>query len=101
MTAYLILTLLDVFQLCYFGETLKQQSSHIGDALLRCEWYLCGGPFRRISSIILANCTEPLVMTGGKFFILGFSKLTSVSLHEKLDSIDLSDLTIQILFRRL
>ncbi|XP_031627368.1 putative odorant receptor 85e, partial [Contarinia nasturtii] len=78
MTAYLILTLLDVFQLCYFGETLKQQSSHIGDALLRCEWYLCGGPFRRIASIILANCNQPLVMTGGKFFILGFSKFTSI-----------------------
>lgn len=79
MTAYLILTLLDVFQLCYFGETLMQQSSHIGDALLRSPWYLCGGPFRRITSIILANCTQPLVMTGGKFFILGFNKLSSVS----------------------
>lgn len=56
-----------------------QQSSHIGDALLRSPWYLCGGPFRRITSIILANCTQPLVMTGGKFFILGFNKLSSVS----------------------
>lgn len=81
MTAYLILTLLDVFQLCYFGETLMQQSSHIADALLRCPWYLCGGPFRRITSIILSNCTKPLVMTGGKFFILGFHKLSSVSVR--------------------
>ncbi|XP_055304002.1 putative odorant receptor 85e [Sitodiplosis mosellana] len=78
MTAYLILTLLDVFQLCYFGETLKQQSSHIGDALLRCPWHLSGGPFRRIALIFLANCTKPLVMTGGKFFILDFQKLTSI-----------------------
>lgn len=81
MTSYLILTILDVFQLCYFGETLTQQSSHIGDALMRNAWYLCGGPFRRNVSIILAYCTQPLVMTGGKFFILGFSKLTSVSVY--------------------
>lgn len=79
MTAYVILTLLDVFQLCYFGETLKRQSTQICDALLRCPWHLCGGPFRRIVSIILANCTKPLVMTGGNFFILDFNKLVQVS----------------------
>lgn len=78
MSAYLILTLLDVFQLCYFGEILKQQSSHIGDALLRGPWHLCGGPFRRIALLILVNSTKPLVMTGGKFFVLDFQKLTSV-----------------------
>lgn len=80
LSQYLMLTLLDVFQLCYFGETLKTQSSHISDALLRCPWCLCGGPFRRILSIILSNSTQPLVMTGGKFFILDFYKLSSVSL---------------------
>lgn len=81
MSQYLMLTLLDVFQLCYFGETLKSQSSHISDASLRCPWYLCGGPFRRNLSIILSNSVRPLVMTGGKFFILDFHKLTRVSLY--------------------
>lgn len=81
MSAYLILTLLDVFQLCYFGDTLKQQSSHIDDALLRCPWYLCGGPFRRLMSVILANSRKSLVLTGGKFFVLDLNKLASVRMH--------------------
>lgn len=79
MTPYLILTLLDVFQMCYFGEILKQQSSHSGEALLRCPWYLCGGPFRRIASILLSNSNEPMVLTGSGFFILDFGKLINVS----------------------
>lgn len=86
MSQYVVLTMLDVFQLCYFGETMKTQSSHISDALLRCSWYLCGGPFRRILSIILSNSTKPLVMTGGKFFILDFHKLTSVSQFTQIEN---------------
>lgn len=77
--SYVILTGLDVYSLCYFGEQLKSQTSRIGDALFRCPWHLCGGPFRRIASIILANTTKPCVMTGGKFFVLDFEKLTSVN----------------------
>lgn len=88
MSAYLILTLLDVFQLCYFGDTLKQQSSHIDDALLRCPWYLCGGPFRRLMSVILTNSTQSLVLTGGKFFILDLNKLASVSNLHVLNSME-------------
>lgn len=77
--SYIILSSLDLYQMCYFGEALKQQSSRIGSALLRCPWHLCGGRFRRDMSIILANTMKPLVMTGGKFFVLDFDKLTGVS----------------------
>lgn len=76
---YIILSLMDLFQMCYFGEILKQQSSKVGTALLRCPWHLCGGQFRRRVSIILANTMKPLVLTGGKFFVLDFNKLTGVS----------------------
>lgn len=77
--SYIILSSLDLYQMCYFGEALKQQSSRIGSALFRCPWHLCGGRFRRDMLIILSNTTKPLVMTGGKFFVLDFGKLTGVS----------------------
>lgn len=79
LTPYVILTLLDVFQMCYFGEILKQQSSHSGEALSRSPWYLCGGPFRRIASILLSNSNQPMVLTGSGFFILDLSKMINVS----------------------
>lgn len=65
--------------MCYFGETLKHHSSRCGDAFLRSSWYLCGGPFRRIASIVLSNSYEPMVLTGSGFFVLDFHKLINVS----------------------
>lgn len=75
---YVILTMLDLFQLCYFGETLKQQTSHIGDALMRTNWYLCGGSFRRRVLIILSSSNKPMTLSGLKFFVLDYQKLTGV-----------------------
>lgn len=54
------------------------QSIRVGDAALRCPWYLCGANFRRSLSIMLANTVEPLKLTGGKFFILDYAKLLAV-----------------------
>lgn len=79
MLLYFVLTLFDIIQLCYFGDILKQSSLKIGDALFFSPWYLCGGQFRRSMSIFLANTNQPLVITGGKFFVLDFSKMTAVS----------------------
>lgn len=76
---YLSLTFLDIFQLCYFGETLKQQSLKVGDAIFHSSWHLCGGQFRRSVSIFLSNSNRPLLLTGGKFFILDFAKMSAVS----------------------
>lgn len=77
--SYFVLSCLDLYQMCYFGEALKRQSSKIGTALFRCPWHLCGGQFRRNMLIILSNTMSPLVMTGGNFFVLDFDKLTAVS----------------------
>lgn len=79
LALYLMLTFLDILQMCYFGEILKLQSIRIGNGLFYSPWYLCGGQFRRSMSIILANVTKPLVITGGKFFVLDLSKMTGVS----------------------
>lgn len=79
MTSYLILTLLDLFQMCYFGDVIKQQTSHIGDALFRSDWHLCGGRFRRVAIIILSKSMHPQVLTGGDFFVLDYTKLIGVS----------------------
>lgn len=54
------------------------QSIRVGDAVLRSPWHLCGGSFRRSLSVILANTIEPLKLTGGKFFILDYTKVIAV-----------------------
>lgn len=54
------------------------QSIRVGDAVLRCSWHLCGSRFRRDLSIILANTVVPIQLTGGKFFILDYTKVIAV-----------------------
>lgn len=76
---YLSLTFMDIFELCYFGETLKQQSLKVGEAIFYSPWHLSGGQFRRSVSIFLSNSNRPLLLTGGKFFILDFAKMSAVS----------------------
>lgn len=97
LTPYVILTLLDVFQMCYFGEILKRQSSHSAEAFSQCPWYLCGGPFRRIASVLLTNSNEPMVLTGSGFFILDFSKLINVSSKIRFFPIISTNLFLMIL----
>lgn len=80
---YALLTFLDIFELSYFGEMLKQQSLKVGDALFRSPWHLCGAQFRRSMSIFLAHNSRPILLTGGKFFILDFAKMSAVSAHRR------------------
>lgn len=61
-----------------FNLKINYQSIRVGDAALRCPWHLCGGPFRRSLLVILANTIQPLQLTGGKFFILDYTKVIAV-----------------------
>ncbi|KAJ6627578.1 Odorant receptor 83a, partial [Pseudolycoriella hygida] len=76
---YLFLTLFDIMIFGYAGNWIKEQSIRVGDAALRSPWYLCGSSFRRSLSIILANTVHPLQLTGGKFFILDYTKVIAVN----------------------
>lgn len=75
---YLFLTLWELFIFGYSGNWIKVQSIRVSDALVRCPWYLCGGPFRRGMITIMANTMKPIVITGGKFFILDYDKVKAV-----------------------
>lgn len=102
---YLACNLCDIYAICFIGEMLKQQvinkltfdkqtnciksftwlfrvtsqSTRIGDAIYRCPWYLCGDKFRREIGIMFSWAAKPLVITGGKFYVLDFNKMIAVS----------------------
>lgn len=55
------------------------QSIRVGDAVLRSPWYLYSGSVRRSLVVIIANTMHPLKLTGGKFFVLDYTKVIAVS----------------------
>lgn len=54
------------------------QSIKVGDALLRSPWYLLDVKFQKLIIIVLANTQKSLVITGGKFFVLGWDLFVTV-----------------------
>lgn len=56
------------------------QSIKVGDAILRSPWYRFDVKFQRLIIIVLANTQKALIMTGGKFFDLGWDLFVTVSL---------------------
>lgn len=75
------MTTLALLMIGYSGDCLKAHSDGIGAALLRCPWHLCGGPFRRDLMIIMKNTLKPMVLTGGKFFVLDYEKVKAVRVN--------------------
>lgn len=73
---YFLLSFLDILELGCFGEILKQQSLKVDNALFHSPWHLCGGQFRRPMSIFLMKSRRLALLTGGKFFILDFTKMS-------------------------
>lgn len=55
------------------------QSFKVGDALLRSQWYRFDVKFQRLIVIALSNTQKSLVITGGKFFNLGWDLFVTVS----------------------
>lgn len=78
---YLVMTLMELFLFGYAGNSLKEQSIRVNDAIYRCPWHLCGGPFRRNAAMMMANAMKPLVLTGGRFFVLDYKKAEKVRLR--------------------
>lgn len=75
---YLVWTTSEVFCMGYAGNSLKLQSERMGEALFRCPWHLCGGPFRRDILMMLKSTMTPMVWTGGKFFVMDNEKVKAV-----------------------
>lgn len=76
---YFTLTILSLMLIGYAGNSIKQESNRITDALARCPWHLCGGPFRRDMLMFMKNTAKPMVLTGGKFFDVDIDKVKAVS----------------------
>lgn len=84
---YLTLTLIGLMIIGYAGNCIKFESNRLTFALARCPWHLCGGPFRRDIMMIMKNTARPMVLTGGKFFIMDFDKVKAVSLDPMITDI--------------
>lgn len=84
--SYLSLTLSELFIFGFSGNSLKYQSGRVAEAIMRCDWYLCGGPFRRCMLTFMARSLKPFTLTGGKFFILDYDKTKAVKLKWLLET---------------
>ncbi|KAJ6648130.1 Odorant receptor 83a [Pseudolycoriella hygida] len=71
-TEYGMMAIFDLAMLCYSGEIIKGESNKVSDALLRSPWYRFDVKFQHLMVIVLANNQKPLIITGGKFFGLGW-----------------------------
>ncbi|XP_038120468.1 putative odorant receptor 85e [Culex quinquefasciatus] len=69
---YLMLTMTELFLLCYLGQTMKVQSMKVGDALMMSPWYECGAAFRKRTQLILINSFHPVRLTAMKLYDLDF-----------------------------
>lgn len=54
------------------------QSTHIRDVVFNTPWHLFGHKFQHCILIMLTCTIKPIVITGGKFFNLGYDKCTAV-----------------------
>lgn len=77
---YLMLTLIDLFIISYMGQIVQNQSVRVRDFLFATPWYRFGAPIRRSMLIIQLYTMEPKVITGGRFFIMGYDKCIAVGL---------------------
>lgn len=75
---YLGLTLFDVYMISYLGQIIQNQTVRVRDFLYELPWFEFGAPFRRSMLIMLMYTIRPQIITGGKFFALGYDKFTGV-----------------------
>nr|XP_029719120.1 odorant receptor 83a-like [Aedes albopictus] len=75
---YFVLTMAELFSFCYLGETLKNQSVKISNALLSSTWYKCGAQFRQRVMLILKASQKPLKLSALKLYHLDFETYRSV-----------------------
>lgn len=78
---YIVLTMVDLFVISYMGQIIQNQSVRVRDFLFETPWYRFGGPIRRSMLIIQLYTKEPKIITGGRFFIMGYDKCIAVRLR--------------------
>lgn len=79
---YLALTLFDLFMISYLGQIIQNQTVRVRDFLYELSWYEFGAPFRRSMLIMMMYTIKPQIITGGKFFALGYDKFTGVMKYQ-------------------
>lgn len=62
----------------YLGQIILNQSVRVRDFIYEVPWYQGGAPFRRSLLIIMMNTLKPHIITGGKFYAMGYDKFTAV-----------------------
>ncbi|XP_065073969.1 odorant receptor 83a [Ochlerotatus camptorhynchus] len=75
---YFVLTMTELFLFCYLGQTLINQSSKVGDALMTTPWYEGGATFRRRVVFILMASQKALKLTAFKMYRLDFETYFTV-----------------------
>lgn len=67
---YLMLSLTQIGMYCWFGHNILSKSIQIGDACYMSEWYTFSVEEQKMFLLIMKRAVRPLVLSGGKFFVL-------------------------------
>ncbi|XP_023938812.2 odorant receptor 85b [Bicyclus anynana] len=75
---FLIMSLTQVFLMCFFGDLLMASSIQISDAVYGCGWYDAELSIRRIVLIIMIKSQKPCKVTAANFVDLNLAAFTTI-----------------------
>ncbi|XP_034826617.2 odorant receptor 67c-like isoform X2 [Maniola hyperantus] len=75
---FLVMSLTQVFLLCFFGDLLMSSSIQISDAVYSCRWYDAEPAIRRCVLIIIIRSQKPCKVTASNFADLNLSAFTTI-----------------------
>lgn len=80
---YIFYVTMDSFTSSYIGQILMDQSVRVRDFLYNVPWYTMDRRTRADMRFVLLGSQTPLILTGGKFFVLKYETFIVVSLWRR------------------
>lgn len=84
---YIFYVTMDSFTSSYIGQILMDQSVRVRDFLYNVPWYAMDPKTRNDMRFVLMGSQTPLILTGGKFFVLKYETFIVVSLEEEKNNL--------------
>ncbi|XP_022115688.2 putative odorant receptor 92a isoform X1 [Pieris rapae] len=75
---FLLMSLYQIFMLCFFGDIISVSSTRIGDAIYKSKWYEAKPAFKRSLFIIIMRSRKPCVLSAAKFATLNLTAFTKI-----------------------
>ncbi|XP_045484839.1 putative odorant receptor 92a isoform X2 [Pieris rapae] len=75
---FLLMSLYQIFMLCFFGDIISVSSTRIGDAIYKSKWYEAKPAFKRSLFIIIMRSQKPCTLTAAKFATMNLRAFTTI-----------------------